>query len=177
MRRFAADNPAHRRIVAQALGVVYVLVAGETTKHRLPQQTDQCMAAVPTGARIGKSFNRHLVFTTWGALCWMPDMRIWAKVIASVLAPGGELYCADAHPSFSILEETAGRLVPTYDFETPADRPLEFDNASTYTGDPTVMTHRSTREWIHPQSAIISALLDAGLTIMRLPSTSFHRGQ
>ena len=27
LRRFAADNPAHRRIVAQALGVVYVLVA------------------------------------------------------------------------------------------------------------------------------------------------------
>jgi hypothetical protein len=28
------------------------------------------------------------------------------------------------------------------------------------------VTHRSTREWIHPLSAIISTLLDAGLTIM-----------
>src|SRR5215510_13939389 len=27
LRRFAADNPAHRRIVAQALGVVHILVA------------------------------------------------------------------------------------------------------------------------------------------------------
>src|SRR3954447_18107524 len=32
-----------------------------------------------------------LVFTTWGTICWLPDMAIWAKVIASVLAPGGEL--------------------------------------------------------------------------------------
>jgi len=32
-----------------------------------------------------------LVFTTWGVLCWLPDMRIWASVVASVLAPGGEL--------------------------------------------------------------------------------------
>src|SRR5499427_4180454 len=29
-----------------------------------------------------------LVFTTWGVLCWLPDMRIWASVVASVLAPG-----------------------------------------------------------------------------------------
>ena len=29
-------------------------------------------------------------------------------------------------------------------------RPLEFNKATTYTGDPTVMTHKSTREWIHP---------------------------
>ena len=37
-----------------------------------------------------------LVFTTWGTICWLPDTAIWAKVIASVLAPGGELYFADA---------------------------------------------------------------------------------
>ena len=41
LRRFAVDNPADRRIVAQTLGVVHVLVSSETTKHRLRQQTDQ----------------------------------------------------------------------------------------------------------------------------------------
>jgi SAM-dependent methyltransferase len=63
-----------------------------------------------------------LVFTTWGTICWLPDVKKWAKVIASVLALGGELYFADAHPGFSVLEEYAGRLVPTYDFQTPPDR-------------------------------------------------------
>src|SRR6202035_3284753 len=72
----------------------------------------------------------------------------------------------DAHPSFLVLEEHAGRLVPMYDFQTPADRPLEFPDATTYTGDPTIMTHQSTREWIHPLSAILGALIDAGLTIV-----------
>lgn len=52
-----------------------------------------------------------------------------------------------------------------YDFQTPADRPLEFVNATTYTGDPTIMTHQATREWIHSLSAILSALIDAGLAI------------
>jgi 2-polyprenyl-3-methyl-5-hydroxy-6-metoxy-1,4-benzoquinol methylase len=32
-----------------------------------------------------------LVFTTWGTICWLPDVKNWANVIASVLAPGGEL--------------------------------------------------------------------------------------
>src|SRR5215469_12339462 len=53
-----------------------------------------------------------LVFTTWGTICWLPDMAAWAKVIASVLAPGGELYFADAHPAFNVLEESAGGLAP-----------------------------------------------------------------
>lgn len=106
-----------------------------------------------------------LVFTTWGTICWLPDVSEWAKVIASVLAPGGELYFADAHPGFNVLEEVAGRLVPTYDFQTPADRPLQFANETTYTGDPTVMSHRSTREWIHSLSAVLGGLIDAGLAI------------
>ena len=110
-----------------------------------------------------------LVFTTWGTVCWLPDVRVWARVIASVLAPGGELYFADAHPGFLVLEERAGGLLTKYDFQTPADRPLEFVNATTYTGDPTIMTHQATREWIHSLSAILSALIDAGLAI-----TMFH---
>src|SRR2546430_10815641 len=33
----ATDDPAHRRIMTQALGVVYVLVSSEATKYRLPE--------------------------------------------------------------------------------------------------------------------------------------------
>ena len=106
-----------------------------------------------------------LVFTTWGTICWLPDITVWARVIASVLVPGGELYFADAHPSFLVLEEHAGTLVPMHDFQTPAERPLEFSDPTTYTGDPTIMTHQPTREWIHSLSTILGALIDAGLTI------------
>jgi len=106
-----------------------------------------------------------LVFTTWGTICWLPDMAIWAKVIASVLAAGGELYFADCHPAFSVLEEVAGRLTPAYDFQTPAEQPLQFADQTTYTGDPTILSHQATREWIHSLSAVIGGLIDAGLTI------------
>jgi SAM-dependent methyltransferase len=106
-----------------------------------------------------------LVFTTWGTICWLPDMAVWANVISSVLAPGGELYFADAHPAFSVLDVRGDRLVPTFDFQTPACQPLNFVSATTYTGDPTVMNHQSTREWIHSLSTIFTALISAGMTI------------
>jgi SAM-dependent methyltransferase len=107
-----------------------------------------------------------LVFATWGTLCWLPDMTDWARVIAAVLTPGGELYCADAHPGFVTQEERASRLIPTFDFQTPADRSLEFVEATNYTGDPTIIAHQSSREWIHSLSTILGALIDAGLAIM-----------
>jgi SAM-dependent methyltransferase len=110
-----------------------------------------------------------LVFTTWGTVCWLPDVRVWAAAIAAVLAPAGELYFADFHPSLSVFEENAGGLVPTYDFQTAADHPLEFGDATTYTDDPTVMAHQTTRQWIHSLSAILGGLIEAGLTI-----TMFH---
>jgi SAM-dependent methyltransferase len=106
-----------------------------------------------------------MVFTTWGTICWLPDMRQWARVIASVLAPGGELYFADAHPALRVLEEKAGRLVVTYGHRTPIERPLTFTEATTYTGDPTIMANQQSHEWMHPLSAVLGGLIDAGMTI------------
>jgi hypothetical protein len=39
MSRFATDDPAHRRIVAQAFGIVHIIVTGEAAEHRLTQQS------------------------------------------------------------------------------------------------------------------------------------------
>jgi 2-polyprenyl-3-methyl-5-hydroxy-6-metoxy-1,4-benzoquinol methylase len=109
-----------------------------------------------------------LVFTTWGTICWLPDIARWADVIASVLKPGGELYFAELHPSFAVIEIVDGKLVPTWDFDTPPDRPLAFTSETTYTGDPTVMENQATREWIHSLSSVLGGLIAAGMTITML---------
>jgi hypothetical protein len=46
--------------VAQALGVVHVLISSKAAEHRLPQQTDQRTAAVSAGSRISEYLARHL---------------------------------------------------------------------------------------------------------------------
>src|SRR6516165_2279039 len=60
LRRFAADNPAHRRIVAQTLGVVHILVSGKATKYRLPEQPGQCVPTILATACVGQSITRYL---------------------------------------------------------------------------------------------------------------------
>lgn len=108
------------------------------------------------------------VYTTWGTIGWLPDIRGWAKVIAAVLAPGGFLYFADGHPAALALEEKDGQLVTWYPWRTPPEAPLTLEATTTYTGDPTPLAHPQVCEWMHPVSDIVSALLDAGLAIEML---------
>ena len=106
-----------------------------------------------------------IVFTTWGTICWLPDIVRWAETIASPLAPGGVLYFADAHPAILVLEERDGRLVAEWAADTPIDQPLVFDEAQTYTGDPTPLTESRTYQWIHSLPRILCALTAAGLVL------------
>jgi len=59
LRRLAANDPAHCRIMTQAFGVVHVFVSGEPTEYRLPQHPDQVMAAVLAGPRVREQLTRH----------------------------------------------------------------------------------------------------------------------
>jgi 2-polyprenyl-3-methyl-5-hydroxy-6-metoxy-1,4-benzoquinol methylase len=106
-----------------------------------------------------------IVFTTWGTICWLPDIVGWADTIASLLAPGGVFYFADAHPAMLILEEHDGRLVAEWEADTPIDEPLVFDEAQTYTGDPTRLTAARTYQWMHSLPRILDALTGAGLVL------------
>jgi hypothetical protein len=52
--RLAANNPAHRRIMTHALGVIHILVSGKATKYRLSEQPGQCMPTVLASACVGQ---------------------------------------------------------------------------------------------------------------------------
>src|SRR5437762_2812854 len=64
-----------------------------------------------------------------------------------------------------ILEERDGHLVHEYPIDTPAGRPLVFDQTQTYSDDATPLAATRTYEWIHSLSRIVGALLGAGLTL------------
>ncbi|MGE0719047.1 MAG: class I SAM-dependent methyltransferase [Alphaproteobacteria bacterium] len=114
-------------------------------------------------AAVGGQYD--VVFTTWGAICWLPDIPAWARVVARMLRPGGLFYFADGHPGMLMLEQIDGRLLPTYPQDTPPDAPLVFDEATTYAGDGSKLTQQRTYQWIHSISRIVNALLEAGLAV------------
>jgi SAM-dependent methyltransferase len=114
-------------------------------------------------SRLTGRFDR--VYVTWGTICWLPDIRHWGRLVSSLLEPGGRLYLADAHPSALVLEEMDGRLAPRYPWRVPQGRPLIFDDAETYTGDPAKLTQSRSCEWIHPLSDILTSVIEAGLSV------------
>jgi len=116
--------------------------------------------------KVGGAFD--LVYTTWGTICWLPDIRRWGATVAAMLKPGGRLYFADTHPAIQPLEEVDGRLVPTFGYRTPTGAPLAFTANQTYTGDPRQFLNTENFEWLHPLSDILMALIDNGLEIERV---------
>ncbi|MCV9997996.1 methyltransferase domain-containing protein [Pararhizobium sp. YC-54] len=107
-----------------------------------------------------------IVFVTWGAIHWLPDIFKWAEVVASLLRPGGRLYLLDGHPQMYQYEGAGdGRLSLTYGWRTPVDAPLLFEESHTYTGDERPLTHQRMYEWLHPLSDTVNALLKAGMRL------------
>lgn len=103
-----------------------------------------------------------IVYTGIGALCWLPDISGWAKVVADLMRPGGELYLIEFHPTEWIFSDD-GEAVE-YDYFTEADG-LKIVQAGSY-ADPDASTqHNETRQWNHNLGDVITALVHAGLTI------------
>ncbi|MDW5315547.1 class I SAM-dependent methyltransferase [Rhizobium sp. PL01] len=107
-----------------------------------------------------------MVFVTWGAIHWLPDIFKWAEIVAGLLRPGGRVYLLDGHPQMYQYEGAEhGRLSLAYGWRTPADAPLMFEETHTYTGDERPLTHQRMYEWLHPVSDTVNALLKAGLAL------------
>ncbi|WP_027345935.1 class I SAM-dependent methyltransferase [Hamadaea tsunoensis] len=109
-----------------------------------------------------------LVFTGIGALCWLPDIRRWAAVVARLLKPGGRLFLREGHPMlWALHEDTADGLRVAYPyFETP--EPLVSDEPGTYVDADREFTHTVSHSWNHGLGELVTALLAEGLRITML---------
>jgi SAM-dependent methyltransferase len=108
-----------------------------------------------------------LVFVTWGAINWLPDIRRWAEIVAHFLKPGGALYLAEGHPAALVLDDTARRegAMPGWFAPYFSHQALVIDNPSDYADATARLSHTRTYEWLHPLGAIVTALIDAGLSL------------
>lgn len=110
-----------------------------------------------------------LVFTGIGALCWLPSVSRWARVVASLLRPGGRLFIREGHPMLWSLADSRddGLLVVEYPY-FEREEPIIFDEGGTYVATDVVFEHTLTHEWNHGIGEIVTSLLDAGMAITGL---------
>jgi SAM-dependent methyltransferase len=107
-----------------------------------------------------------LVFTGIGAIGWLPDIRRWGATVAALLRPGGRLFIREGHPVLWACADPRpdGALVLDHPyFELP--EPTVWTSDETYVASDTAIANAVTHEWNHGMAEIITALLDAGMTI------------
>ncbi len=117
-------------------------------------------------ALLGPNFD--LVYTSVGAITWLPSIARWARVVAGLLRPGGRLYLRDAHPMLLTVDEARpdGDLVITHPYFERAGGQRWSDTA-TYAGDGEVAAP-DTVDFPHGLGETVQAVLDAGLQLTRL---------
>ena len=110
-----------------------------------------------------------LVYTGIGAICWLPDIRRWAHVVAALLRPGGRLFMREGHPVlWSIAEPRPdGLLVLDFPYFEQQEA-MVWEVGGTYVATDAVFTHNTTHEWNHGLGEIVSALLAEGLELTML---------
>jgi len=110
-----------------------------------------------------------LVYTGIGALCWLPDIARWARVVAGLLRPGGRLFIREGHPVLWALDDPRpdGLLAVEYPY-FEREEPMVFDEGGTYVETDAVFTHNRTHEWNHGLGEIVTALMAAGMDLTGL---------
>ncbi len=108
-----------------------------------------------------------LVFVTWGALGWLPDIRRWAEIVAGFIKPGGAVYLAEGHPAALVHDDEAPQASGHPGFWLPYFHtgPLVFNQSTDYADPTACLTNSTTFEWIHPLGDVVTALLTAGLRL------------
>ncbi len=119
----------------------------------------------PDAIREPASFDR--VYVTWGAICWLPDIAGWARIVAHFLRPGGSLYLAEGHPAALVFDDAVSQPDGRPGFFLPYfhSEPLVLEDATDYADPDARLTNARTCQWIHPIGAVVTALISAGLRL------------
>nr|WP_320000471.1 class I SAM-dependent methyltransferase [uncultured Draconibacterium sp.] len=101
-----------------------------------------------------------IVYTSYGVISWLPDMKKWAKVIEHFLKPGGQLVFVEFHPIVWMFSYDFKRV----EFDYMESEAIVEELEGTYT-DSDVQIKGKSICWNHGLSTVIDSLIKSGLTL------------
>ena len=112
-----------------------------------------------------------IVYTSYGALCWLPDLTRWARVAARYVRPGGVFYMVEMHPTGTMFSGGSGdEAGMRFQIANPYFHRAEPDAADDGHGNTVYV-------WTYSLGEVVTALLEAGLRLDYLHEfpMSFYR--
>ena len=153
---FGLDTLSLARLGANVTGVDLSTVAIEKAKALSNELGIKSTFVASDVYEFGRTNTRKfdIVFSSYGVLCWLPDLKAWAKVISESLAPGGEFHLVEFHAFCDLMNGYS-----YFYSEIP-----DIEEEQTYTEN-CAGTESTVVTWPHPLSEVINALILAGLSI------------
>ncbi|WP_406052752.1 class I SAM-dependent methyltransferase [Kribbella sp. NBC_00889] len=117
----------------------------------------------------GRRFD--VVYTGKGALCYLPDLEHWARVVRDLLKPGGALYVVEFHPLLNAMRPVSlpgesDDLIIRADY-LEGRGSIAHDSTVTYTGD-AVPGRQTSYEWMHGLGEVVTTLASTGFHVTSL---------
>lgn len=103
-----------------------------------------------------------IVYVSYGALNWLPDINRWARVVARSLKPGGHLHLIEFHPVFDLFSGD-----PYFDSQDPI-----ITEEGTYTENCEGSMSKMVT-WSRSIGDVVNALISQGMTMNHLHEFPF----
>ncbi len=128
-----------------------------------------------------------VAFCSYGAICWLSDLDVWARGINNILKPGGRFITVEYHPVMGMFNE---KLERTSDYFADGQPSTWEDGVSDYVatsregltpeipleGIKDFQNPHRVHEFFWGIGQIVTALLDAGLQLTTLKEYPYSNG-
>jgi SAM-dependent methyltransferase len=165
------DTLSLARLGAQMSGLDFSPASLQQARRlaaRCSTAIDYVEASVYDAASVLPPASFDLVYTSIGALNWLPRIDDWARNVTALLKPGGRLFLREGHPLlFALDEDCQDQLVIRHPYFEHV-QPMVWDDDRTYVQTDQTLSATVTHEWNHGLGEIITALLRQGLDISGL---------
>lgn len=169
---FGMDSLSWSRLGAVVTGVDFsntaIALASDLSRNTGLEARFICCSIEELDSNLEEKFD--IVFTSYGVLCWLPDLDVWAKTISNHLKEGGIFLIVEEHPLGHILEQEGEELVMKYSYFDNSPLTLEVD--CSYASEKK-FEKTTTYEWTHTLESTINSLIKNGLKINQLREYPF----
>lgn len=162
---FGHDTLSWARLGAEVTGMDFsedaIQIARQTSAELQIPARFVCCNLYDLPQHLDETFD--VVFTSYGALTWLPDLTGWAQIAARYVKPGGVFYIAEFHPFTMIFDDEGERVQQRYPYFDEGAIVLPVQGS--YADRGAEVQQKLSYEWAYPLGQVITALIEAGLRI------------
>lgn len=159
---FGQDTLSLSRLGAKAMGVDFsaeaIGKAQELNKQLGLDAEFICTDIYELPQKLDAQFD--IVYASYGTIGWLPDMQLWAQIVARYLKPGGKFVFVEFHPVVWMFNYDFTGVEYSY-----FNREAITETAATTYADRNADINMQEIGWNHDLAEVLQSLMNAGLRI------------